>query len=120
MQRRRPMGALEAQVLGVLWASAEPLTPRAVHRAMGEDLAYTTVTTILTRLWGKGLVHRERRGRAYTYAPVMSEAELTAARMQAVLEATSDHAAVLRSFVGRLDRQDEQALGTLLRSLDQR
>ena len=41
MTDRRPMGALEAEVLGVLWDHDRALTPGEVGQAMGGELAYT-------------------------------------------------------------------------------
>ena len=60
MAERRPMGALEAEVLDVLWRADGPVTPADVRTAMGTDLAYTTVMTILVRLWEKGLTERTK------------------------------------------------------------
>ena len=34
----------------------------------GRDLAYTTVMTVLVRLWEKGYVIRQKKGKAYLYA----------------------------------------------------
>ena len=79
------MGALEAEVLECLWSLKTAASPGDVMEAIDADLAYTTVMTILTRLWQKGLVSRAKNGRAYEYAPLVSEAELTAQRMQAHL-----------------------------------
>lgn len=63
MAKRRPMGALETRVLEELWGSGGALTPAQVQAAIDGDLAYTTVMTILTRLWKKGQVTRSRSGR---------------------------------------------------------
>ena len=41
------------------------LTPGEVRDALGGDLAYTTVMTVLTRLFEKGLVTRTQQGRAF-------------------------------------------------------
>lgn len=111
---RRPTGSLEAEVLAALWASEDRATPGEVHGAMGEGLAYTTVMTILTRLWKKGLVERERRGRAYAYRPIVSEAELAAQRMRTQLDGVGDREAVLSTFVGKLGKRDAQALRRIL------
>jgi len=67
------MGGLEAEVLGVLWAADKAMVPAEVRAAMGDDLAYTTIPTILIRLWEKGLVHRTLRVRAYEYSPAVSD-----------------------------------------------
>ena len=108
------MGALEAEVLGVLWDHDCAVTPGEVGQAMGGELAYTTVMTILARLWKKGLVERERAGRAYAYRPVFSEADLAAKRMHDTLGATTDQSAVLSRFVSSLSRQDVRRLRKLL------
>ena len=118
MATRRPMGSLEAAVLDVLWKAPGPATPAEVKVAVGhDDLAYTTVMTVLTRLWAKGLVERERRGRAYAYRPVVSEADLAAQRMMSALEAAHDPNAVLSRFVDKLPRRQEQALRKLFEEM---
>ena len=118
MSDRRPMGALETDVLRALWASATPSTPAEVLRQLGTDLAYTTVMTILTRLWRKGLVEREQQGRAYAYQALVSEADLTAKRMKETLAATKDREAALTRFVDSLSKRDERALRRVLDDLD--
>ncbi len=108
------MGSLEAQVLAELWARPEGATPAEVLQAIGEPLAYTTVMTILTRLWKKGLAERERHGRAFVYRSTVSEADLAAERMRATLETVHDRKATLSLFVGNLSRKDERILRQLL------
>jgi predicted transcriptional regulator len=112
------MGSLEADVLDVLWRATEAMTPAEVLDALGTDLAYTTVTTILTRLWQKGLVDRSKVGRAYRYAAVMSEAELVAARMRTALAGTSDRSATMSRFVDSLSKKEAAALRAALEGLD--
>ena len=114
MQRRRPAGALESEVLAALWAADRPLTPGEVSDAVGGDLAYTTVQTILTRLHRKGAVIREQAGRAHAYRPVVDDAGLAAQRMRAMLDRGGDHAAVLTRFVGTLTPDEEAMLARLL------
>lgn len=119
MQKRRATGALEGEVLAALWAAGRPLTPRETLEAMGaDDLAYTTVMTILTRLWQKGVVEREQAGRAYVYAPKVSEADLAAMRMHQQLERAGDRQAALSRFVGSLSRRDERLLRRALGDLE--
>ena len=115
---RRGMGELESAVLGQLWAAGEPLTPAGVRDALGDELAYTTVMTILARLWEKGLLKRQRRGRAFAYWPSVSEAELAAQRMRATLDRTTDREKALASFVDELSVKDERALRRILGRLD--
>ena len=113
MVKQRDTGELEAEVLGVLWAAAGPLTPGDVLSEV-DGVAYTTVMTILTRLWKKGLATRERQGRAYAYAPVLSEAELAAQRMRDMLDGTADRRATLSRFVDTLSKRDERLLRRVL------
>jgi predicted transcriptional regulator len=111
------MGALEGEVLECLWAADRPLTPREVLDETGEDLAYTTIMTILTRLWQKGLVERERNGKAYSYSPTVTEADLLASRMRSVLETSADQKATLSRFVETLSKRETNALRTALGQL---
>ncbi|MET7473328.1 BlaI/MecI/CopY family transcriptional regulator [Streptomyces sp. NPDC005648] len=111
---RRPAGELEAGVLAALWAADGPLTPGAVQLELGNGLARTTVTTILTRLHAKGVVTRARSGRGYAYAPAQDSHGLTARRMHAELDKDEDRGTVLARFVSDLSPEDEQLLRSLL------
>ena len=120
MAERRAMGALERTVLSCLWRAKGPLTPGEVLEGMDDPPAYTTVMTILTRLWQKGLVERESRGRAYAYRPLIGESELAAQRMRATLEATTDRQGALSHFVDALSKREERALRKILDDIDRR
>ncbi len=109
----RPMGPLESEVMEYLWAVGSGI-PSEVQAALGGDLAYTTVMTILTRLWKKGLLERERTGRAFTYRPVESQAEHRARGMRSTLDQASDREAVLSRFVDELSDRDARVLRRLL------
>lgn len=113
--RRRESGAREAEVLAALWAEDRALTPREVTDAVGDGLAYNTVQTILTRLYEKGAVRRERVGRAHAYTPVLDAAGLAARRMHALLDRSADYTAVASRFVGSLDPEQRRTLARLLR-----
>jgi predicted transcriptional regulator len=70
--------------------------------------------TILSRLHAKGVLDRERAGRAFRYSPVADEPGLAARRMASVLAAEADREAVLARFVSGLSDGDEQALRRML------
>lgn len=114
MSERRPIGALEAQVLEVLWARSSASTPGDVLQALRGKLAYTTVMTVLTRLWHKDVVTRSKVGRAFAYAPRLSREEFFAERMRLTLSSSSDHRAVLSRFVDGLSAKDTAALRAIL------
>lgn len=118
MADRRPRGSLEADVLGQLWLRPDGATPGEVLDGLGSDLAYTTVMTILLRLWKKGLVERHRRGRAFAYRALVTEADLAANRMRDAYERVDDHRQVFSSFVGRLSKKEERILRRVLDELD--
>ena len=114
--RKLPHGELESLVMNVLWDSPEALTPAAVRERLApRDLAYTTVMTILVRLLDKGMVDRERAGRAYAYRPRQSREERAAQRMSDLLAATGDRSVVLSQFVASLPPEQ---LAELRRALD--
>ncbi len=112
---RRARGTLEQEVVTVLCAAARGLTPGEVRRRLGAPLAYTTVMTVLARLYDKGMVTRVRSGRAFAYQAVPDGAEVTARQMQRLLDTGGDRAAVLSRFVGVLSDDDEAVLAGLLR-----
>ena len=112
---RRAPGALEAEVLTVLWSAGEPLSPADVQARLDDDLAYTTVVTILSRLHDKGVATREKHGRSYRYHAVDDEAGLAARKMTKVLDSEPNRGSVLARFVTQLSESDEEVLHALLR-----
>ena len=54
----------------------EGFNVREMVTALGDPLAYTTVMTTLDRLYKKGLLERERSGRAFVYRAKISRSEL--------------------------------------------
>lgn len=115
--KRLPRGELEAQVMDLLWSTDEWMTPGDVHRDITtprRPLAYTTVTTILVRLWGKGMLERRMAGRAYEYRPVASRDEWAAQRMQEILDASGDRRVALNHFVDSITASEAKQLKRLL------
>ncbi len=83
------LGALEAQVMETIWASPEAVCVDDVRRALarrGKNAAYTTVMTTLARLYKKGLLGRETRGKAYYYTAQVSRRELGSTMAQQVID----------------------------------
>ncbi|MEU8606972.1 BlaI/MecI/CopY family transcriptional regulator [Actinoplanes sp. NPDC048791] len=115
---RRAPGSLESEVMGLLWSRGEPLTTADVQSAIGGDLAYNTVQTILIRLHEKKLVQRRRAGRGHVYWPVEDAATAAAGRMRAALAGLPDRHAVLQQFAASLDDDDAATLRKLLTDTD--
>lgn len=83
------LGDLERAVMDVLWdrSPGGGVTVREVAEALEErDLAYTTVMTVLDRLAGKGMVEREREGRAWRYRPAATREAYVAQLMLDALD----------------------------------
>lgn len=116
-QAKLQMGELEAMVMDVLWDRRGWLTPGEVHEiiATNRSLAYTTVMTILVRLWQKGRLERQRDGRAYAYRALQSREEHAAARMQELLTKVADRPTALAYFLDALPRTDRNQLRRMLR-----
>ncbi len=113
---RRPMGSLEAAVLEVLWGSSEALKPGDVLAQLDAQPAvtYSTVLTILRRLWKKHLVTRTRDGKAYVYRPTRTREEQVAEAMAVAFSGAADPAAALGHFVEHLSPDQTSALRRLL------
>ncbi|HET7131700.1 MAG TPA: BlaI/MecI/CopY family transcriptional regulator, partial [Gammaproteobacteria bacterium] len=71
----------EAEFMEVLWRRG-PSTVSEVRDELEDDLAYTTVLTVLRTLETKGYVGHDTEGRAHRYAALVSreKAQRSAAR----------------------------------------
>ncbi len=79
----RYLGELQAEVMAIVW-ERESATVREVVEELNkrrrkrrkEQLAYTTVLTLVSRLWGRDLLTREPEGRGFRYRAAKSRDEL--------------------------------------------
>ena len=99
------LGALEAQVMDVLWDHG-PVTIREVIDHLPSEPAYTTIATVLTNLDRKHLVTITRENRSTSYSPRMSRHEHAAALMEQVLDSSRDRAASILQFVDSMPESD--------------
>lgn len=102
-------GELELGVLESLWRRRKPASVRTVC----EDFpaaAYTTLMTTLDRLFRKGVLRRERAGRAFLYSPKYSRGE-----MEALLAANA-----LEAFLGQEPKALRPALSFLVDAFGER
>lgn len=84
-----------------------------------KPLAYTTVMTVLDNLHRKGLVGREKDGRAFRYTASISREEHTADLMEGVLAGTADRGAALLHFVERMSPDELVQLREALERLEE-
>jgi predicted transcriptional regulator len=64
---------LELQIMQVIWKLG-PSNVNAVQTGLEQQLAYTTVQTMLNILHRKGKLKRKLKGRAYQYSATVTEA----------------------------------------------
>ena len=68
MCAKRSFGELELAILHLFSKSAEGLTVSDVMERLGGRNAYTTIMTVMTRLFEKGALKRTKQGRSYLYS----------------------------------------------------
>ena len=77
----RYLGEVHAEEMSIFWRH-ESATVRETLNDLNErrrkKLAYTTVLTIVSRLWQRGLLEREPEGRGFRYRAARSRDELLA------------------------------------------
>ena len=112
MSNKRKQGGLEAEVLGCLWDRPEGLTSQQILAMLGDDdLAITTVLTVLSRLSDKGLVNREQAsGRTFLFRASQSREQHTAAILLAAMENSQNPDAVFSHFVAQLPQAQVDSL----------
>ena len=111
-----PLGRLESEIMDRIWVGGET-SVRDLHRAFSSRLAYTTIMTTVDRLYKKGLLSRNRSGRAYVYSAKLSESEYRAhlahSLIKLALNGSKHSDAVLSCFVDVVSEADQQMLHQL-------
>lgn len=64
------LGELELEILDILWEKSA-VTVKDIHEELlkKREIAYTTVMTVMSRLFEKGILRRSQVGRTYVYKP---------------------------------------------------
>ncbi|WP_106583332.1 BlaI/MecI/CopY family transcriptional regulator [Murinocardiopsis flavida] len=112
----KEFGELESAIMSALWSARRPLVVREVRELMtyDRDVAYTTVMTVANILYHKGLLRREKAGRAWQYWPHETRDEHTARLMREVLSGSEDPGAALLRFIERFTDEEVGRLGEML------
>ena len=116
-QPTRLFGPLEWRVLEALWRHEGPAAVRDIQPGFPET-AYTTLMTTLDRLHRKGVLEREKHGRAFRYWPRQTRAELESSVAERALSvALGGDSAALRPlmsfFVDAVGQRDHDLLDEL-------
>lgn len=110
----------ELDLMDVLWERGS-MTAAEMQRALQDDLAYTTVLTLLQTLEEKGYVTAEKEGRAYRFYPEVDRDEAGGSALRYLLEKIfrDSPELMLHGLVDDVNLTREQ-LGRMRRMLDDR
>ncbi len=108
----REFGELESAIMDVVWASERAYLVREVRERLSYNrpLAYTTVMTVMNILYGKGVLCREKHGRAWRYWPAESREEHDARLMAEVLRSGGNEHITMMRFVERVSEEERESL----------
>jgi BlaI family transcriptional regulator, penicillinase repressor len=117
MRREAIFTERELDIMDILWERGSG-TVGEVRDRLEDDLAYTTVLTVLRTLEEKGFVGHESEGRAYRYHPLVERQEAQAShldRLMRKLFSGSPELLVTQLVSDRdLSRDEVERLRTLL------
>ncbi len=109
MSKKLPgIGPLEMKVLGAVSSQPE-LSVSEIQtylKSEGQDLAYTTVMTVLVRLYNKGLLKRRKEGRQYLYE-VAKQKDLSPTKILERVKNSLFGSGSLKPILGLLDLDDD-------------
>ena len=114
---RRGRGELESEVLAALWAAGEPVPARTVRGQLAEDPAYTTVLTVLSRLYDKGLVTRASNPEDRRQVSLDITEAGRAAHRDALAVVLSYNARILQGIPETLQREAARTLQAMAANL---
>ena len=113
------LGALEREVMAVVWKSGE-MNVRETCERLESSVAYTTVMTTMDRLFKKRLLARRKVGRAFVYAATATRDEMEGAVASELVQSLlqrhgGEPLPLLSSLVDAVSEQDRALLDDLER-----
>jgi len=106
---KQVLGELEAEVMNLLWQRPNQTVVEVEERLRRKrQIAHTTVLTTLDRMHRKGLLTREKQGKAFVYAPSYSREQFEQGLAQEVLGALLGGMSepVLSTFIDLVSEDD--------------
>ena len=118
----REFGELESAIMDVVWVSDRAYLVREVRERLSYNrpLAYTTVMTVMNILYGKGVLCREKHGRAWRYWPAESREEHDARLMAEVLRSGGNERITMMRFVERVSDEERESLRNAVLHINER
>ena len=121
----RYLGELQAEVMAIVWERKSAIVREVVDelnkrrkKRRKAQLAYTTVLTLVSRLWARDLLVREPEGRGFRYRAAKSRDELLGELSEKLIDRLLDdfgEIAVAR-LGARLDSLDPKRAAKLARA----
>lgn len=113
------LGPLERKIMEFIWEQEVDVSVRDVLGAPGaRGLAYTTVMTVLDRLWRKGFLRRRRVARTYMYRAKRTREQHVASLVGQVISESQDRHSVLLGFVRSVGPEDIDELRRVIREVE--
>jgi predicted transcriptional regulator len=114
------LGPLERTIMEFLWdrGDAEVTVRDVLESPAGRRSAYTTVMTVLDRLWRKGFLARRMVGRAYVYRVRLTRDQHVGDLVARVLAGSGDRRTAFLGFARSVDRQDLEELRKVIRQVE--
>ena len=115
----KSLGTLEREVMTICWQRPS-ISVREVCARLNGPVAYTTVMTTMDRLFKKGLLSREKNGRAFVYSPTATHEEIRGAVASELVNSLfqrdgSEPLPILSSLVDAVSERDRRLLDDLER-----
>lgn len=108
----REFGELEAAIMDVMWEADGACAVREVRARLryNRPVAYTTVMTVMDILHRKGVLRRDKYGRAWHYWPAEDREAHDARLMTEVLRSGGDERVTMRRFLERVNDDEMESL----------
>lgn len=108
----REFGELEMAIMEVMWSAGGPFAVREVRERLhyNRPVAYTTVMTVMDILHRKGVLRRDKDGRAWRYWAAEAREEHDARLMAEALRSGGDEHLTMQRFVERVSEDEMETL----------
>lgn len=122
--KKLSLGPLESEILEIVWDLQE-VTVKKVHDRILQDpnreLAYTSVTTVLQRLTQKGWLKCSKKGKAFSWRPLLSREQAKALQSYEKLNGflAVSNPDVVASFADSLDTSSLDRIEAIASRLEQ-
>lgn len=118
------LGKLEQKVMNVIWEAKKPLKPSEVITELNklDKYAYTTIMTVLSRLYKKKFVKREKIGKAFYYSELKGKKDYAEGKLKGLFKniLASYKGLAVTNFVDALEKTSPEELERLKKYIDQK